>query len=95
MKYSVPVKSAFLHQTITLPGAFGGEKTLTQSRIPGIKLTYTDWGLLVEVKNVTAIVPHANVACCILEGDIELELEAPPPSASKKSKSAAPSAPQA
>lgn len=84
---NIPVKVAFLHQTVQIPGVFGGEKTLSDQRIPGIKMTYTPHGIVVEVKGLKGIVPLANVAIAVLD-----ESDAPADSVaalkSKKSTSA-------
>lgn len=62
------VRLAFLHQAITVPGICGAEKTLSASKIPGIKMVFTpNIGLIFTAKGTTVLVPHANVCNAILE----------------------------
>lgn len=60
------IKLAFLHQSILVPGIIGNEKTLSLAKMPDLKMTWTNQGLMINRKGKTAIVPHANVACAIL-----------------------------
>lgn len=62
----MPVKSAFLHQTLTWPGVCGSEKTLTKNKIKDIEMFWCPHGLEIHSKNQICIVPHANVANAIL-----------------------------
>lgn len=68
---SIPVKQAFLHQAITVPGLIASEKTLAAFKMPGLKMWFTPQGLLLELKGTQVIVPSANVANAILEADKE------------------------
>lgn len=60
------VKVAFLHQAITWPGIAGAERTISQAKIPGVKIYWAFDALVLERKGQTCIVPHANVANAIL-----------------------------
>lgn len=60
------IKLAFLHQSILVPGIIGNEKTLSLAKMPDLKMTWTNHGLVINRKGKTAIVPQANVACAIL-----------------------------
>lgn len=66
---------AFLHQSITWPGVFGGEKNLSHAKVPGMKMSYAPGGLILKAKNKktgmlqTAIVPLANVAVAMLSDE--------------------------
>lgn len=67
----MPVKVAFLHQSITWPGFAGAEKTISEAKIPGVRIFWDPKGLILKCKNKqgregTCIVPHANVANAIL-----------------------------
>lgn len=63
------VKQAFAQSSILVPGAILNETTLTQAKVPGIKMTYTPMGLFVEAKNHTCIVPLANIKNVVLESE--------------------------
>lgn len=63
------VKQAFTQSSVLVPGAILNETTLTQARVPGIKMTYTPMGLFIEAKNHTAIIPLANIKNVVLESE--------------------------
>ena len=63
---SMPIKLAFLHQALTWPGVTGSEKTISDAKIKGIKMSITPQGLLLEVKGKKCIVPHTNVVNYVL-----------------------------
>lgn len=66
-KQEIKIKRAFLHQAITWAGV-GTEKTISPERIPGLKLSLTPQGLLLQIPGRDdCLVPHANVANYILE----------------------------
>lgn len=67
---------AFLHQAITWPGITGGEKTLSEARIPGIKMRMVNIecedgstlkGLLCKAKNRETLIIEANIANLLIE----------------------------
>jgi len=61
------VIAAYLHKPIMLPGG-QTEGSLTQSKIPGIKLLWARGeGLIVEHKNQKAIIPAASVAIAYID----------------------------
>lgn len=63
----IPVRLAFLHQSVSIPGCTTNEKTWSEAKIKGLKMWWTPAGLYVEVKNSKAIIPSANVAVAIWE----------------------------
>lgn len=72
------IRTAFVHQAITVPGHIMGEKTLTHTKIPGIQMTYTPHGLFLKTvgragasKGGTAItiIPLSNVINAIVDED--------------------------
>lgn len=70
LKSIIEVKSAFIHQALTWPGHFSGEKTLTQEKRRGIKmLLIDDIGLLLEDKGEFCIVPSTNIINSVIEGN--------------------------
>jgi hypothetical protein len=57
------VKSAVLHQPVTVPGLVAGERTLNPLKLsPGVTMSWTLHGLLLSSKTKEALVPAANVA---------------------------------
>ncbi len=68
----IPVKSAFLHQTLTWPGtAMASEKSITSAKFKNIQMFWCPHGLEIHLSNKKnepeiCIVPHANVANAIL-----------------------------
>lgn len=71
-KNSIPtgldVKLAFLHQAVQIPGVMGNERTVSEAKIPGIVMTWTTHGLIINAKGTTAIIPQANVAVAVFSG---------------------------
>lgn len=69
----LPVRSAFLHQTLTWPGtAMASEKSITSAKFKNIKMFWCPHGLEIQMLNKKGVseiclVPHANVANAILE----------------------------
>lgn len=68
------VETAFLHQAVTIPGYSKSEKTLNQTKLPGIEMDYGPQGLSLIAKNKAgktfqAIIPSANVAIALLAED--------------------------
>lgn len=63
----IPIRLAFLHQSIIVPGVIGNEKTLSAAKIPGIKMWWTPQGLVLERKATRAIVPLANVVVGVID----------------------------
>lgn len=64
---SIPVKLAFLHQALTWPGVAGSEKTISDAKIKGVKMSIIPQGLLLEKKGKQCIVPHTNVVNYVLD----------------------------
>lgn len=63
----IPIRLAFLHQSIIVPGVIGNEKTLSDAKIPGLKMWWTPQGLVLERKATRAIVPLANVVVGVVD----------------------------
>lgn len=63
----IPIRLAFLHQSIIVPGVIGNEKTLSESKVPGLKMWWTPQGLVLERKATRAIVPLANVVVGVID----------------------------
>ena len=62
------VKLAFLHQSVSIPGGFNTEKTLSAQKIPGLVMAWhPEGGLLVWHKNQEAIIPEPNVAIAVFD----------------------------
>lgn len=64
---TITVKIAYLHQAITWPGVCGSEKTISDTRIKGVKMFATALGLLLLHKGKKSLVPHTNVVNYVLE----------------------------
>lgn len=62
-----PIRLAFLHQAVSVLGCINTERTLSNDKVPGIKMTYTQDGLFVEAKGARCIIPLANVCVAVLE----------------------------
>lgn len=62
LKNLIPVKNAFLHQPVTIPGVINGERTLNDVKAPGVKLGWCLHGLVATKDNRSALIPAANVA---------------------------------
>lgn len=62
------VEYALLHQAVTLFGKINTEKTVSRSKIPGLKdMTWHADGLYLEtIQGDIAVVPSANVAIAML-----------------------------
>jgi hypothetical protein len=61
------VIAAYLHKPTMLPGG-QTEGSLTQAKLPGIKLSWARGeGLIVEHKNQKAIIPAASVAIAYVD----------------------------
>lgn len=65
MKTEFKVESAVLHQPVNCK-FLSSDKTLSKIKMPGIQMTYTPQGLLIEHKGHVAIIPSANVALMVL-----------------------------
>lgn len=63
---TVKIKLAFLHQALTWPGVAGSEKTISAARIPGVIMSITQHGLMLECKGKSCLVPHTNVVNYVL-----------------------------
>ena len=68
-EYKYPVKVASLHQAIQIHGVVFTEKTLSETKTPGLKSFWTDKGLLLIYKDTVALIPHCNVQVVTLEGE--------------------------
>lgn len=56
------IKAVELQTAITMHGTkAAGSTTLNTIRYPGLKMEWTDKGLLVELGGYVEIIPHANV----------------------------------
>ena len=64
----IEIKLAFLHQALTWPGVAGSEKTISDAKIKGVKMTLVDQGLMLECKGKKCLVPHTNVVNYVLVG---------------------------
>lgn len=60
----VPVVHASIHQALQVPG-LGSEKTLMETKFPGIKMSWTPVGLLLKIKDKRVTIPAANVVNCL------------------------------
>lgn len=63
----LPVKLAFLHQSVSIPAALNTEKTLNKTKFPGLEMFWANEGLWIYLKGQVAIIPQANVAIAVLE----------------------------
>lgn len=63
----IPVLSALLHQAISAGPSFGTEKSLNQTKLPGIKMWLKPEGLVTQYKDCLAIIPSANVAIAVID----------------------------
>lgn len=63
----LPIELAFVHQAVQIPGKFASERTLSNAKVPGLKMEWLPSGLVLKVKGATAIVPAANVAVAVLK----------------------------
>lgn len=68
----ITVTLAFCHQTIQWAGVCSSEKTLSTAKIPGVKMTLTPLGLVLQAKSKqgipsATIVPLANIANMVIE----------------------------
>lgn len=68
----IPVRLAFLHQSVAIPGCTTNEKTWSDTKIKGLKMWWTPAGLYVEVKGSKAMIPAANVAVAIWDTATEV-----------------------
>lgn len=62
----LPVKLAQVHQPIDLAG-FITKKTLSDAYMQGLKMFWTDNGLLLEYRKQRSIIPSANIAIVVLD----------------------------
>lgn len=76
MPTGIKIRTAFCHQSVTVPGCIMGEKTLSQQKIPGVEMVYTPMGLFVRSTGragsnrgtvITTIIPLANVVNAIVD----------------------------
>jgi hypothetical protein len=61
------VKLAFLHQSVSIPGALNTEKTLNKTKFPGLEMFWDGMALWIHLKGQIAIIPAANVAIAVVE----------------------------
>lgn len=64
-----PIKLAFLHQAVTVPGILGSEVTLSKEKVPSLaKMEQDDFKLYLHFKNGTvATTPLTNVVVSVFD----------------------------
>ncbi len=70
----IMIKTVLVHQPIMWPGMAGADsKTISDKKIMGLKMRWAPHGLVLTAKGETCIVPHANVACAVVDGSDDVE----------------------
>jgi hypothetical protein len=61
LKINSPVKSVLLREPISLLGKFDLQRMISSDRFIGMQLLYTQHGVSLEYKGVSALIPFANI----------------------------------
>jgi len=64
--HTTEITNLVLHEAVSIPGFISGLRSINQTTCPGVKASFCDHGILLEIKGKKAVIGIGNLNAALL-----------------------------